>query len=326
MNKNKRWLIAAVVFMLSLLILFVTDAGFIANFIAYMCLFIIAGHGWNLLGGYVGEISFGHAVFFGLGAYTVGLPIGYGYNFPVLLTVLVGGVVAALFALIISVPLLRVKGFPFLVGTYGLGFVILTIFINTPQLFATRGIFIPSFNSDLLYALIYLVAIVTTLFIGWLVEQSIGLQFKAVRDVPVAAQMIGINIYKTKATALVIGAFLVGISGGLFAVYSSFVNPHSSFGFGTSLAILLGPYIGGVGTILGPVLGGAIVIILQEYTRSLITISGGHHLALGLLLVVVMMTNKEGVYPAIIKLVNKLKYNQKLIPGIKKVTNIFKKV
>lgn len=309
--KNKL-LIGGAFFLFSLIILFTTKAGFMANFIAYMCIFIIAGHGWNLLGGYVGEISFGHAVFFGLGAYTVGLPIGYGYNFPVLLMVLVGAIVAALFAIIISIPLLRVKGFPFLVGSYGLGFVILTIFINSPKLFATRGIFIPSLNSYLLYGLIYLLTIVITLFIAWFVKQSIGLQFKAVRDVPVAAQMVGINIYRTKATALVVGAFIVGLAGGLFAVYSSFVNPHSSFGFGTSLAILLGPYIGGVGTILGPVFGGAIVIIFQEYTRSLITASGGHHLALGLLLVGVMMTNKEGIYPAIIKLLYKLKSNHKI--------------
>lgn len=305
MNNKKKLVMGTIFFLASLLFLFIAGTGFITNFLAYVCLFIIAGHGWNLLGGYVGEISFGHAAFFGIGAYIVALPVGYGYKFPLLLTVLVGGIVAALFASIISLPLLRIKGFPFLVGTYGLGFVMLTIFINSDTLFATRGIFIPKLNQHLLYAIIYLTTIVVTIFVAWLVEQNIGLGFKAVRDIPTAAEMVGINIFRTKATALIIGAFLCGIAGGLFALYSSFVNPSSSFGFGTSLAILLGPYIGGIGTVLGTVFGSGIVILLQEFARTTIPFRGGHHLALGMLLIFVMMTNKEGIYPGIRKLIKK---------------------
>jgi branched-chain amino acid transport system permease protein len=97
-------------------LLFISDGGYVSNFLVYICLFIIAAHGWNLLGGYVGEISFGHAVFWGIGAYTVGLPIGYDLPIPPLVLVFVGALVAAGFAWLISYPQLRVQGFPFLIG------------------------------------------------------------------------------------------------------------------------------------------------------------------------------------------------------------------
>ncbi len=304
----KKWILSGIfAFILYLVFLSITDAGFTANFIAYICLFVIAGQGWNLLGGYIGEISFGHAVFFGIGAYTVGLPVGYGLDINLLLLVFCGAIVAGLFALIISYPLLRVQGFPFLVGTYGLGIVVKSIVVVSPALFATRGIFLKSYDKEILYPLIVAITIAVIIFVKWLVEQDIGLKFKAVRDVPVAARMIGINIYKTKATALVISAVLTGLAGGLFALYGSFVNPSACFGENTSIFILLGPYIGGIGTVLGSLFGSTIVIILQELARSLIKVNGGHYMLMGLLLITVMMVSKEGIYPGLVKLMGKVK-------------------
>jgi len=275
---------------------------FLSNFLVYICMFVIAGQGWNLLGGYIGEISFGHAVFFGIGAYTVGLPVGYKFEIPLYLLVVGGAFVAALFALIISYPLLRVQGFPFLIGTFGLGVVFISVFVATPELFATRGIFIKSVDTTVLYSLIVLITIIIAVAIQWFVHSDSGLRLRAVRDVPVAAQMVGINIYRTKATALVIGAFLTGLAGGLYALYSSFVNPEAAFSTSTSTSILLGSYIGGVGTVLGPVVGGFVVILIQEFSRSVIQVRGGHHLVLGLLLICIMMTSKEGLYPGLKRL------------------------
>lgn len=308
---KKDLLIGVIVFALFLALLFLTKAGFQMNFIAYICLFLIAAQGWNLLGGYIGEISFGHAVFFGLGAYTVGLPIGYGLNIPLPILVVLGGVVGSLFAYIIAYPLLRIKGFPFLIGTFGLGIVFEKVFVSTPALFATKGIFIPPVNKYLLYATIGLITIAIIILTKWLIDRDLGLRFKAVRDTDIAAQMVGINIFKTKRLALVIGAFYVGIAGSLFALYSSFVHPLTSFNTSTSLAILLGPYIGGVGTILGPVFGGILVIVTQELSRIYITVSGGHHLVLGLMLAIVMLSAREGLYPTIVKKIKEGKYKKR---------------
>ncbi len=298
-DMKKDIIIGSIIFIIFLVILFLTEAGFMVNFITYICLFLIAGQGWNLLGGYIGEISFGHAVFFGIGAYCVGLPIGYGHNVPLFLLVILGGVVSAAFAYIISFPLLRIKGFPFLIGTFGLGIVFERVFVSTPALFATKGIFIPPVNRYLLYSIIVLVTILTVLLTKKLVQGDLGLKFKAVRDSSVAAEMVGVNIFNAKMLALVIGAFYVGISGALFALYSGFVHPLTSFSVDTSLAILLGSYIGGVGTVLGPVIGGTLVILIQEFSRAFIPITGGHHLVLGLMLVIIMLSAREGLYPTI---------------------------
>lgn len=298
---KKDLLIGIVVLGIFIATMFITKAGFIMNFVTFICLFLIAGQGWNLLGGYIGEISFGHAIFFGLGSYTVGLPIGYKLGIPIWITVLLAPAVAALFAYIISYPLLRIKGFPFLIGTYGLGIVLEKVFISTPALFATRGIFVPPVNKYLLYTIIAVITVGIVVFTEWLVNQDTGLSFKAVRDADIAASMVGINIFKVKRKALVIGAAYGGMAGALYALYSSFVHPITSFSVDTSLAILLGAYIGGAGTVLGPVIGGALVIIIQELSRAYVPISGGHHLVIGIVLVLVMLLAREGIYPTILK-------------------------
>jgi ABC-type branched-subunit amino acid transport system permease subunit len=90
-------------------------------------------------------------------------------------------------------------------------------------------------------------------------------------------------------------------------LYGSFVNPSACFGSNTSIFILLGPYIGGIGTVMGSLFGSTIVIILQELARSLIKVSGGHYMLMGLLLITVMMLSKEGIYPGLVKLIGKIK-------------------
>ncbi len=301
----KRWCFwGAACFLLFLAILFSNRAGFLSNFIVYTFLFIIAGEGWNLLGGYIGEISFGHAVFFGLGAYSVGLPIGYGYEPPLALLVVLGGVASAILAYILSFPLLRMRGFPFLIATFGLGVIFQKVFHISKFLFSTRGIFLPSVDNYLLYSVIGALAIGSVIFTKWLVSQNIGLSFRAIRDAPDAAQMAGVNIFRTKMTAFVIGAFMTGIAGALFALYRSYVQPVTCFSMGISLTILLGPYIGGIGTVMGAAVGAFVVLGLEELSRDLFV--HGHHLFLGGILIIIMLTMREGIWPSTLRLLKKL--------------------
>lgn len=302
---TRRWLLGGLIaFAAFLAILFGSRAGFISNFIVYVLLFVIAGEGWNLLGGYIGEISFGHAVFFGVGAYCVGLPVGYGLEIPLFVLVIVGGVVSGLLAYVLSFPLLRMRGFPFLIATFGLGIVFERVFHISKALFSTKGIFVPAVNSYVIYSAIAATAIASVLATRWLVGRDIGLSFKAVRDAPDAAQMVGIDIFRTKMIAFVIGAFMTGVAGGLFALYRGFVHPLTSFGLTISLTILLGPYIGGIGTVLGTAIGAFVVIGIEEISRSFFT--SGHHLFLGLLLMIIMLTMREGIYPAAKRVVERV--------------------
>ena len=122
-------------------------------------------------------------------------------------------------------------------------------------------------------------AIGSVIFTKWLVSQNIGLSFRAIRDAPDAARMAGVNIFRTKMTAFVIGAFMTGIAGALFALYRSYVQPVTCFSMNISLTILLGPYIGGIGTVMGAAIGAFVVLGLEEISRDLFV--HGHHLFLG---------------------------------------------
>ena len=268
-----------------------SNQSYLSSFIVYICLFLIAGQGWNLLGGYIGEVSFGHAVFFGIGAYAVALPGGYNIDLPLPLLVILGVIIAGLFAWIISYPLLRIKGLSFLIGTFGLGVIFLNVFKSSQFLFASKGVFVKFVSPEFLYPLIVSLTILTVI---------------GVRDVPEAAEMIGINLYRTKTKALVIGAMITGLAGALYALYEMHITPTATFDTAISNDILLGAYVGGCGTVMGPVIGGAILIIVQETARSMITVSGGHNLVLGLILILVMMLMKQGIWVGICQVTDKL--------------------
>jgi branched-chain amino acid transport system permease protein len=283
-----------------------TGGNHTSNFIVYICLFIIAGQGWNVFGGYIGEISFGHAVFFGIGAYTIGFAQGYDLGIPTWALVVMAPVVSGLFALVISYPVLRIKGFSFLIGTFGLGIIFMDVFKNLKVLFASKGVFITSIDTMTLYLIIVALTIAITILLTWLMRSNMGLKFIALRDAPEAAEMIGINQYRTKAVALVVSAMTTAIAGVMYALYSMHITPSAVYDPALSNAILLGPYIGGCGTIMGSVVGGTIIIIIEEWARGAISVSGGHNLILGILLIVVMMTMREGVWPTIVKLAKRL--------------------
>lgn len=295
MDLKKLVLVSLIAFGILELIIYWSAAGYLSNFLAYCCLFVIAAEGWNLLGGYIGEISFGHAAFFGVGAYVVGLPIGYGFGVPLPLLVLLGGLVVGLMALALSYPFLRITGFPFLIATFGLAIILERIFHRSDILFSTKGIFIPFIDPYLLYSVIGAVAIVSIVVSYLLVSSDLGLSLKATRDAPDAARMVGINTFRSKVIAFVIGAAMTGIAGAMFAFYSNFVHPTNCFGLEISLYILLGPYIGGIGTIIGPVVGTFVVIGLGETARTVFVY--GHHLFVGIALVVIMLLMREGLYP-----------------------------
>jgi len=170
-------------------------------------------------------------------------------------------------------------------------------------------------DNYLLYSVIGALGIGSVIFTKWLVSQNIGLSFRAIRDAPDAAQMAGVNIFRTKMTAFVIGAFMTGIAGALFALYRSYVQPVTCFSMGISLTILLGPYIGGIGTVMGAAIGAFVVLGLEEVSRDLFV--HGHHLFLGGILIIIMLTMREGIWPSTLRLLKKIRPEAGKPPGPK---------
>lgn len=267
-------------------------------------MYIALGSSWNIIGGYSGYLSFGHAAFFGIGAYVVALML-INYGFSPFITCLLGGLLAALFAWIVGFPVLRLKGPYFSLATLCLGLAVPVIVINLPTSISggATGLFMPLLPIDIFvsrtifYEIMLALAVVTTLISRWILQSKFGLGLNSIRENESTAETIGINSTRLKIMAFVLSAFLVGIIGGIFAYYRTFIHPTTVFDANLSIQIVLMALFGGATTWQGPVIGAAILVIIDQV---LITAFPGapaeiSRLVYGLILVLVIMFMPQGI-------------------------------
>lgn len=247
---------------------------------------------WNLLAGYCGQISLGHAIFFGLGAYTSTL-----LQREVALTpwvgMLAGAVVAVLVSQVIGYPVFRLRGHYFAIATIALGEIVQTLAINWDWAGGARGLSIPIVRGDSVLALqfnqmrgaYYYIALglcVLALLVTRRLDRSRrGYYFRAVREDQDAAASLGIHVAREKHWAIGMSAALTALGGTFYAQYVLFISPESVFPLSLSILICLVAVLGGVGTLWGPLLGAAVMVPLSEGTRVYL---GGTGKALDLLI------------------------------------------
>lgn len=251
---------------------------------------------WNLLAGYAGQVSFGHAAFFGLGAYTAAL-LYTRLEFPVLASLFAAGAVAMLFSIPIGLVCFRLRGVYFSLAVMAFAHVLRVIARNWRSFTeGAVGIALPILPVS--KAFYYYAALaMALLMLGVLykvVHSKLGFYFVAIREDQDAAEALGIPTTKYKLIALVISAFLSGMIGAFFAYYMSYINPPIVFsGTDVSLAVMLVTVFGGIGTIWGPAIGATIITIFSEITRILF---GEVHLMIyGALIIMVMVFMPEGI-------------------------------
>ena len=282
-------------------------------------IFALAAIGWNVLSGFAGQFSFGHAAFFGLGAYTVAILLTK-YSVSPWIGLLAGGVVGGVFGLLVGWVSFRfgLKGAYFALATFAVAELLRITFNNLDYLGAGIGITIPLVHGDdwarmqfsdtreIHYWLILGmlgVAVVATIAIK---RSRMGSYMFAVREDEDAAAALGINPRKTKLVAIAISGFITAVAGGYFTLFFLFIDPDVVFGAVVSVAILLRPIVGGIGTIWGPVIGAAVLSLLGELTRSLVRdppaflsfIEGANGLdqvLFGLILVVMIIRAPDGI-------------------------------
>lgn len=227
----------------------------------------------NLLIGYSGLVSLGHAAFFGIGAYAAALSTLH-LGFPFLAAVFFGGLVAAVISIFISWPSVRLRGDYFVLASFGFQIIIYFLMYNWTSLTGgasglaniprpvIAGIELESLWS---FALLATVTSVLALYAFWLITErsSLGRAFRAIRDNHVVAETLGIDVVLTRIQAFALAAGLAGISGALFAHYMSFIDP-SSFTVDQSIFLLSIAVIGGLGTLYGPFVGVLVMILLPE--------------------------------------------------------------
>lgn len=237
-----------------------------------MAIWLVAAHGLNLLTGYAGQISIGHAAFVGVGCYTVGVltaRLGMNYFLALPLAGLAAGIVGLLFGL----PSLRLKGFYLAMATLAAQIILTQAFLYVwpDVLGGALGISVPPAalfgfaftSSEAIYYLTVSIAVVMTIAAKNLARTRIGRALVAVRDNDLAAEVMGIRVFATKLKAFFLGCFFAGIAGGLWAAFTWSARPDQ-FPFIQSIWYLGVIIIGGMGSAVGPVFGVVMVRLLNE--------------------------------------------------------------
>lgn len=230
----------------------------------------------NILAGFTGQVSLGHAAFYGIGAYTSAI-LSVDYHWSPWVGLAMAGVVAAAFGFLLGLPTLRLKGLYLAVATIGFGEIMYLVFVNwipvtkgpmgitqVPQP-AMLGIKLDSYNS---YYYLVMAALVVALFLSYrLVNSRVGRALLAIRENETAAEAMGINSTYYKVLAFTLSAGLAGIAGGLYAHEIGFISPES-FLNSESIAILTMMVAGGIGNIFGSVLGAVVLVVVPEMMRA----------------------------------------------------------
>ncbi len=273
----------------------VVEKDSIINLLCLVFLYISLASAWNILGGFTGQTSLGHAAFFGLGALAARLLWIRG--FPIYPSILAGGLLAVVFALLIGFPSFRLKGVYFAIGTLALAQILnVTVGNVFPTIAALPVEELVAYQLTPRYYLFLGLAVIVVGVAYLLVNSRLGLGMMAVREEEDAAESLGISALRHKLLALVISAFLTGLAGGAFAYYH--VSYYFQFPFTPmwSLDMLTMVYIGGTGTVLGPIIGAVFFVVLKEF---LVLNVGEYHLIIfGVLFVLVVLFLPGGIISA----------------------------
>ena len=255
---------------------------------------IITSVAWNLVGGLTGQVSFGFAVFYGLGAYVTALLINAGRN-PYF-AFLGGMAIAVLASFLVGLPTFRLRGPYFAIATIGVGEATRVVMNNLDFTGGASGYRIVEQRAfhqlEHYYSAMVFMAIAVA--ISWIVVHSkFGLALRSIKQDQDAAAALGVNPYMSKLWVHAIAAGLTGIAGGLYARYHAFIYPGDVFAFQTSISILLMPVIGGIGTVWGPVLGGIIFGIVEE--ELVVNFPNLHLLLYGSVLILIILFEPDGL-------------------------------
>jgi len=273
---------------------------FIRNVLILTLIWTIIGSGWNILGGYAGQVSNGHGMFYGLGAYSVGLLLR-DFAISPWIAIWVGVLISMAVAYIIGRPLLRLKGHFFAIATMALTECMRIIFNNLKYTNGALGVYLYNkklqgfaymqFTNDLYYYYIFLAfTLGILLLIKILSKKKLFYYFLTIKGNEDAAASVGIDVAKYKRIAYMLSAGVVSIGGSLYAQYMLYTDPSMTMTLTVSMMIVLVAIMGGIGTVIGPVVGAIILSFTSQYTRVFLGQYGGLDLILyGTLVILVIL-------------------------------------
>lgn len=305
----KNIIIPAAVLALFAVIPLLIKSNYLLGILIVIGLYTIVVIGLGILMGYAGQVSFGHAAFFGLGGYAVAI-LTTAYKWPAFAALLAALVLPGLVAALIGRPTLKLKELYLAMATLGFGILVHILFNEGKGITGgPSGLTgIPYFSLGSLvfdrdikfYYLVLAVVLLVSLAVKNLIHSRVGRALRAIRESEHAAETSGIDTVSLKLQAFIFSAVLAGLAGGLYAFYVTFVSP-SPFGFHTSVQFVLMAVIGGLGTFWGPLLGVGVVVVLGEFLRWAVPLvipgAGGEYqiIFFGIILVILMVFRPEGL-------------------------------
>ena len=251
---------------------------------ALVLLSAITASAWNIVGGYAGQISVGHVVFFGCGAYA-SLAAYTHWGWPPLAGLPLGVAAALLIAAVIGVPTLRLSGHYFSMATIAVAELARLLVTNSDPLGGAQGLSGPvvprtawdmSFLSAVPYYYLFLAVVLATLAITWRMERNrMGFYLRAIKGSERAARSLGAPAPRYKLLAFLLSAALTAVAGGLYSTLFGFIDPESGLGILVSVKMLIMAALGGAGTLFGPLIGAALLVPLEEFSNNLLGAKGG---------------------------------------------------
>ena len=240
-------------------------------------MFAIMGVAWNIMGGYAGMFSFGQVAFFGIGAYTSSFLLMTCHVNP-WIGLIAGGLVAAVVAAAIGYPCSNLRGHYFAIASIAFGEIVRTHFNNWKLVGAAEGLSLPMLDegfrnfmfhsTKLPYYYIALAFLIIAVIVCYIVSTSkMGYYFRAIKESHDVAKVLGVNVILYRLIAIMMSAFLTAMAGTFYAQYVLYIDPESVMLLPVSVQIVLISMLGGAGTLMGPVVGAAILIPIAEVTR-----------------------------------------------------------
>lgn len=259
----------------------------------------VIGMAWNLLGGYCGQVSFGHAAFFGVGAYTAGIlynKLGSSAWWGLPLSI----VVVTIFALVIGYICLRLKGPFFALGTLAMGVILRVTAENLTTLTeGDLGIMLKErtwVDKIWYFYIILVIAIIAFYLVKVVIESKLGYYFVAIREDQDAAESLGINTTFYKTIALCLSAAITGLAGAFYTNYMGYIDPKIVFALhDISIVTIMVVMVGGVATYWGPFVGAIIMVFLAELIRTIPKLGAAHHTFFGVLLILIIIFLPNGI-------------------------------
>ncbi len=318
-GKDAAWLAFLAALLILPLVPGMADNSFRMHVLILILLYASMAQAWNIIGGYCGQVSFGHSVFFGIGAYGAGMAV-VTYGILPWPGILIGMIAAAAVAVLISYPCFKLSGHYFAIATFAIVEIFNRIFMVWDWVGGALGLDYPIIEEGFkqlmwesktgyYYCALALFVIIFGL-VRWLEGHKFGYYMRAVREGQETAESLGVNSSAVKLTAMAISAAMAALCGAFFVQYNLRVDPPMVMSLDASMKFVLITIMGGAGSLMGPLAGAAVLIPLQEYTRAFWGgLGGGIDLIIFGLLIIIMVVKQPagmvGIYSSICKRLSK---------------------